>query len=1214
MNEMQQQAVTAQAPCVLVSAGAGSGKTRVLTERYLDLLQSRGIKIEQILTLTFTRKAAQEMRERIARALEAQGKVYERRELTRAPIGTIHSFCERVLREHALEAGIDPNFRLLDEAEARTMQENALDATFEKVWMELRRQDEELGHLLLEFPNIGLRESLLDIYSKTRVQGIPVAEILPAAGGDSTTASGQLCAAVEALLALTGTAKWQQALLEAEFAYRELTAILQAAQQEFTWDHYYRAQELLSPLTPRGGPKNEAKAARDAIKAAMECWLGTCLDRIAQPFLRAFLQLLRLFDHAYRQAKDDQGLLDFNDLLLITRDLLTTATGGAPAYLKKRFSQVMVDEFQDTNPLQFDIIRALQGDGHLFMVGDVKQAIYRFIGSDVRVFLGQEEWIKKLPEAEGRRITMAENYRSRPEVLGVLNGFFAQLWPEDEDAVKARNGFRFEPLSAGAEFAPKAIPCVEMAFWGEADDNAAALRDREAAWIARRILQLTGKLGEPALQITDRRDDPDAPLKTHAASYQDIILLFRAATDIPRYEDALRQAGIPYYVVSGRGFYQTREVQDLVFMLRVLDNPLDDFALAVVLRSPLVGVSDDTLYWLSRDWSEWQIEEPYPAHSQTDPPYGRLWENFDRLADLPITEGERQALAAFRETVFALQVELPAGQPLELIDLIIARTHYTTVLLAMEGGEQRYANIQKLREVASDFQGRGIFDLADFQRYLTKLETLSTREASAPLEVEASQVVRLMTIHASKGLEAPIVFLADCGREQQRTFARFLLVGKTLACQVPTPESEWVSTAGHTAGLKGIAVDDGYEAERLLYVALTRAREHLICCGSSKFPETPRKTSYADTLIGLLGLTEQATSDTDLPVSYDGVAYPVCIWSAASLAAVECLQPPPQPLTLWEEYPQAILAGKPLPLLAADEVERFSRIVARLQQLPRTRREGPLRIGVNRAICYEKCPRQYWFRYLLRGESSLAMNALPPMTEAPTFAQGYDLQMPDEAEEDRRDHVDGTAFGQLLHGVLQRVDFGSDLPAQAGVLHKQVAGEYGLPVAEADHEQITACLQRLQQLPVYRELTRAATLHRELRFLARIGEVYVPGIIDVLACTDDQWWILDYKTGRPSADHLRQVAIYALGVQQALAVTPARLRVLYLDGAEQRWSRDEPVTQALFDDAIRIIRAAGEGITNENYHPKPGRLCEYCPFLGGCPEGQGAAIPAGPSI
>ncbi len=629
-------------------------------------------------------------------------------------------------------------------------------------------------------------------------------EIVPAPVTDIRPAAAQLQQAVEGILSLPGTATWQQAIARAREGYGELQALMASAEEAFTWDIYYRLDALLTILTPSGGPRVSAKTARDAIKEAMEQWVGACLDKFSAPYLRAFSKLLRHFDRTYRRAKDEQGLLDFNDLLLVTRALLDPASGSdVLEYLRKRFRQVMVDEFQDTNPLQFSLIRALQGDGHLFMVGDVKQAIYRFIGSDVKVFLAQEQHISSM-EADGQRITMAVNYRTRREILGALNGLFARLWPAE--SAGERGGFLFEPLDVGGEFADKASPAIEIACWPEEEGDILTLRDREAQWIARRILQLTGRLGEPALEIGMPPDGVGEPPATRPADYADVVLLFRASTDIPRYEEALRQAGIPYYVVSGRGFYQAREVQDLVHLLRVLDNPLDDFSLAVALRSPLAGISDDTLYWLSRDWSAWTPGEPFPTQTESESQYGRLWNNLlclavaadtskdeqtQFLASSPITAEDQQALATFYHTVQELQAELPAGQPLDLIDLILARTDYASYLLAAEGGEQRYANVQKLREVAADFQARGIFDLNDFQRYLTQLSTLAPREASAPLEVEASQVVRLMTIHAAKGLEAPIVFLADGGREQLRTSTRFLLTAKRLSCQLPTPEGEW---------------------------------------------------------------------------------------------------------------------------------------------------------------------------------------------------------------------------------------------------------------------------------------------------------------------------------------------------------------------------------------------------------------------------------------
>ena len=530
----------------------------------------------------------------------------ERRDLHRAPIGTIHAFCERVLREHALQAGIDPNFRMLDDAEAHTLQENALDVIFEDLWGNATtREREALGRLLLDYPQSELRKSLLGLFRDARTRGLAIDGIEVCPLPEIAEQGHALVTAVEALLALSGTPKWQEQLTTVRAALKELSPLL--ASNGFSWETYDRACVLRDDLLPSGGPKETAKAARDAVKASFATWLGAYLDGAMQPYAHAALTLLGRLAQAYQQAKTEKGLLDFEDLLLLTRDLLTGAHGeGAAEYYRQKFRQVMVDEFQDTNPLQFGIIDALAAGGHLFMVGDVKQSVYRFIGSDIRVFLAQERRILAQGPA-GARLAMATNYRTRPEVLEPLNGLFSRLWPLAEETDR----FTFEPLEAGQTFAPKAAPFIEWAFWsgeGSADDQ----RDQEAAWMARRILQVTGVLGE-ALPVTEKSAAPDAPPQTRPAAFRDIIILLRSFRDMPRYAEALRQAGVPLYVVGGRGFFQAREVQDVLHMLRVLENPLDDFSLAAVLRSPLVGVGDDTLYWLTRDWHGWTAGASYPA-------------------------------------------------------------------------------------------------------------------------------------------------------------------------------------------------------------------------------------------------------------------------------------------------------------------------------------------------------------------------------------------------------------------------------------------------------------------------------------------------------------------------------------------------------------------------------------------------------------------------
>ena len=1200
LNAGQQAAVKAREREVLVSAGAGSGKTRVLAYRYLDLLHDDPRAMEHILTLTFTRKAAQEMRERIGALLDAHGLGAKRRELMRAPIGTIHGFCERVLREQALQAGIDPNFRVLDEAEAHTLQENALDQVFAEVWSGAQHERAIIGRLLLDYPHAELRSVLLNLYRTARTQGREFAEIAPVPPGKLSVAADALLKAIAELLQLPGSDGWQVGLKKVREKFAEYCPLLELT--EFSWAAYNGVGELATSL-PSGGPKETAKAARDAIKNAVACWQGTYLELAAHDYLRAVLLLLERLEAAYRWAKDTQGLLDFEDLLLITRDLLVGTRYGDAArdYYRRQFRQVMVDEFQDTNPLQFSLVRAFQGDGDLFMVGDVKQAIYRFIGSDIQVFLAQEARIAGLG-ATGQRIPLNENYRTRPEVLLPLNALFAGLWVGQDDQSQK---FLFEPLIAAQQFIPTTLPAVEMAFWDSDKQNADALRDREAQWIARRILQLTGRLDAPALPVTRKPDSPDALPEARPLDFGDIIILFRASTGIPRYEEALRLAGIPLYVVSGRGFYQAREVQDIVAMLAVLENPWDDFSLAVVLRSPLVGMSDDTLYWLARDWSAWQPGMAYPGGTHRQPAYGRLWAAIARVDELSvIAKEDRQALARFRALVQSLQDDLPAGQPLELIDRLLAETRYAIGLLAAEGGEQRYANVQKLREVAATFQRRGIFDLTDFKRYLTQLEDLAPREANAPLDVEGSQVVRLMTIHAAKGLEAPLVMLADCGRTPAGSNGPFLLTEQGIAGKVPTPEGDFAPTASYRQATERLREEDRRESERLLYVAMTRAREHLICSGFTAFPPADKRASYADVLAGLLELTGEMTDNADLPMLYDDTAYPVRVWSSASLATLEQLSLPPQPPTLWEEHSPLILAGAPLPLLTrAEEVDAFTRVVTRLQPLTARRRQGPLRVGVNRLICYAKCPRQYWFRYLLHREGSLPHAALPPVEDAAETPEEYFI------------HADGTEFGILLHGVLQQAAFTDRLLDDAPALLASVAQARDVAVTEADRRQLLACLERLQGLSVYPALQRATTLHRELRFLARESGIYVPGIIDVLAQDGERWWILDYKTGHPSADHTRQVGLYALGVQHALGITPERVVLAYLHPDAPRALRDEPVTPALLDEARRLITVVAEGLrqeaetpTQSSFAPNPGQHCAHCPFQALCPVGS-LAVP-----
>ncbi|OPZ84348.1 MAG: ATP-dependent helicase/nuclease subunit A [bacterium ADurb.Bin429] len=451
-----------------------------------------------------------------------------------------------------------------------------------------------------------------------------------------------------------------------------------------------------------------------------------------------------------------------------------------------------------------------------------------------------------------------------------------------------------------------------------------------------------------------------------------------------------------------------------------------------------------------------------------------------------------------------------------------------------------------------------------------------------------------MTIHAAKGLEAPVVFLADCGwgkanahRQHERVIYQ---PGVGIACQVPSPEDEMCNPAGYLAIRSTLDAEEAREAERLLYVAMTRAREHLICSGFTK--KNVMQPTYLELLTAMLD-GAGVTADGDVSaLAVDGVEYPVRRWTEEAMNALAAQPAEDAPAaTLWEACQEEIRAGLALPIPAGPA--DFESVIARFAPLRPARRDLPLRIGVNRALCYDACPRQYWFRYLLHREQA-TRGALPPVVGGE-----------DGAHDDERERTDGTEFGTLLHAVLQRVDFDAALTGQLSTLLTEIGKEHARPITPAEEHDMRACLARLSSLDIYRRVTRASERHREQRFLAREGDVLYTGIIDVLARDEGGWWILDYKTGRYSPRHLRQVGLYALGIQAAMGIEVADVAIVYLDEEDPtRAVHQRRVTDDMLASQRLLLRGVGGGIRQGGFAPLPGRHCEFCPFQMECPAGQ----------
>ena len=538
VNAEQRAAVEAHGE-VFVSAGAGTGKTTVLVERFVLAVCDEGLDVESVLVITYTRKAAGELRARIRAALLRRGRPDLARRLDGAWISTIHGFCSRLLHAHPFAVGIDPRFRELDEEHGAVLRGESFQHALASF---CATRDPERLRLLATYGASGLRRMLTGVYETLRSAGRDLVLEL----GDVARVPErlrELQAAAEALLADPGASDKHVA------AARAALALTPQAEQLLDLSH----------LQTSGERAAEFKDARQRLEQA-------AFDELAERDRDLLQELLDLFAVEYAEAKRRESALDFEDLQLLARELLR----DHPAVREEeqlRFRALMVDEFQDTNRLQCDLVDLLRGgplEKDVFFVGDEFQSIYGFRHADVAVF-------RERREQAPVRLPLTLNYRSRPEVLAAVNELFGSEF-----------GDGYQPLAASGDFPdPVFGHPVELLVSDKRSyqDAGESWRDGEARAIARRVREL---------------------VDTGAATAGEIVLLFAAGTDAERYEAALRGAGLPTYRATGRGYFGQQQVVDLLAYLRLLHNRYDDEALVTVLASPFVGVSNDALVLIRR--------------------------------------------------------------------------------------------------------------------------------------------------------------------------------------------------------------------------------------------------------------------------------------------------------------------------------------------------------------------------------------------------------------------------------------------------------------------------------------------------------------------------------------------------------------------------------------------------------------------------------------
>jgi len=802
---------------LVVTAGAGSGKTRTLVELYANLVESPesvgfssdGFGPERILCLTFTERAARQIKERIREVISDPE---HRRQLETAPISTFHAFCAGVLRRHPLEANIDPGFSVLSDDVAQELLMSAAVETLHRgvaggdlaarqavQLLGLARAGERLVQLVQGIRTAGweLRQPIVRFEQQLEQIAAAIEHDLPRS----------VATAVESLIAAARDAK-----LKKPKAKGYLTAI-EAAYDAWNEDPTSTNEEILDQAckAPYASWRFEAATElRHGARDAITLLRGARSELEHQAELGCWPALAVSIRAAYRDARISRRVLDYDDLLLRTRDLLISHAEVRRHY-SERFRAVLVDEHQDTDPVQQEILTLLIGAEKAprwCVVGDAKQAIYGFRGARVEAY---RELAIEADQRGAIRI-LRSNYRSRPELVAFHNAFFPTVLDPDTHAGQAPYEDQVAHRQASGEPAVEFLRPFDAS--GETDGQkakpAVSQREHEARSLAMRLKAACDPSAADAIQIQD-----PASGETRPASPGDIAVLLRRMTDVEPYRHALQAVGLESVVVGSGSFYLRQEVYDCLNAIDAALTPRDPIPFIAFLRSPMAGLSDDAIYRLARDWDR-RSGSPLRDHV--------LASSESVLSDEELAV-VRDAESTLDELASRADTEPPGNTLAWLLD----RTAYTAIVDALPDRAQRRANLKRLVSVADRAPRDGVKLLAEWAAALRRRTDVPPRERDAPLPDAGNRAV-IMSIHQAKGLEFPIVALADIGSRSRFTIdevafdAELGIVAKLWDDTL----GNWTPTLSHERAKTREKERDVAEEARLLYVASTRARDHLI--------------------------------------------------------------------------------------------------------------------------------------------------------------------------------------------------------------------------------------------------------------------------------------------------------------------------------------------------------------------------------------------------
>ncbi|MFD1031211.1 helicase-exonuclease AddAB subunit AddA [Metaplanococcus flavidus] len=1189
-TDEQWQAIWAKGQDMLVSAAAGSGKTAVLINRMIEkvLDEKDPVSVDELLVVTFTNASAAEMRHRMSKALEkavaenpdSRHLRQQLRLINKAQISTLHSFCLSVVKQYAYLLEIDPGFRIAGETEAALLRDDVLEAVLESAYeaenaeaiyrladsFTTDRSDQAMEVLVSKLydysrvhpnPEQWLEQvpSLYNVPADTAIDDLPFINDLKMTIRHAfeealqlTMEGNDMAQQPEGPAILADTFEMDAELIKAAIAALDESWIsIYELSQNFIWPKAGSVKKDSCDPVLADEAKSLRNEAKKIVKGITESYFtrkpARLLDEMREmaPLMKTLVELTNRFAEQYKALKVDRAIVDFSDLEHYALEILSE--NGKPSAIaheyRNRFKEILVDEYQDTNMLQETIIGFVKSggetDGNLFMVGDVKQSIYRFRLAEPMLFLGKYSRFTKEAEETGMSIDLNANFRSRQEILDGTNYIFSQIMGERvgeidyDEAAALKHKAPYPEMETPIELVLIHEPELEEEQETEPEDLAKS--QWEARFIARKIRELM----EQDTYVHDPWTKSKRPLE-----YRDIVVLMRSMTWSGDFDDEFKMAGIPLYTELSGGYFDALEVMIMMNTLRVIDNPYQDVPLVSVLRAPFIGLRENEL-------AEIRLAAPQATFYDAVKTFMRSGTGIDRKA-------------AEKLQRFMLQLEdwrnlARRGSLAELIWQVYLDTSYYEMVGSMSNGKQRQANLRALHDRALEYEKTSFRGLFRFLRFIDRMRERGDDLGTARSLSEKENVVRLMTVHKSKGLEFPVVFFAGTGRSfNEMDFRKSYMFDQDygLAVKAVNPDSRVEYTS-----LPFLAVKERKQLQmkaeemRVLYVAMTRAKERLFLTASIKDPES------------LFDRWKTAAPEVRLPDFVRSRAKGYLDWIGPAIArhpdAEELLNRSGTLLPHHSRFNVEIIESQslmPAPLV----IEELAAEQGNIEEIEKE---------VTSRFNFQYPHQQSVEKRSKQSVSEMKrLQMLQRLDEPESFIQSIGPSKrtihdrPDFLQEKR---LQASDVGTAVHSLMQHIPLDRKLTA-AEIIEKidTLVGMEILSPEEGRAIKVSE-IEAFYSSDTAGRLLNAKQIKREVPFTYAKEDAdgdyqIIQGIVDCLFEEEDGWVLLDYKTDRlfgienvqteMKTRYEVQLTVYTEAVEAILRV-PIKEKLLYLFSAEK---------------------------------------------------------------